>query len=602
MEKIIKQMLSTVKSKQFSRFVKARQDLHAWLINLTNSYDPININEMIWIYINGPPPVCTYGSKRKFNSYEKGYFKCCGHSTCGCRSKLQSEKISSWHKSLTPEEKINLVNRAKKTFMENYGVDNVMKSEKVKSLREKNSLEKYGTKTPIESEEIQEMIKLTNIKKYGVEYPFQSTDIQQKSKAATLEKYGNLMTHARAAAYEKYHGKNPFTDTDVQAKIRDSMLRKYGTEHPLQNKDILESMKQKVFQQYGVKNVSQKHIDPSMLELLENVELFKEFSTGKTVHEIHNETGLSTTLLYRYIKRHNIDSIVSPNSLMQWDLRQWLDNNKIKYIENNRLIIKPFEIDFYLPDFQLGIELNGLASHSEIYAEKDKNYHKMKYDMCQQQGIQLLQIWQDEYWEKKSIVLDKISHLCGLNTKTLHARKADVRIVDSTDDDRSFLEKNHIQGFPDYRSVTIGAFIEGKLSACMSWAMIRNNMEMVRFATLIGHKSPGMFSKLLKKSVTILGLENSVIVTYSDNRYSNGELYEKTGWKMVKELAPDYCYTKNYCERENKKKFMKGKIMKKFALPITKLKYTEWQLMQELGYDRLWDCGKKRWEYEIKNT
>jgi hypothetical protein len=223
----------------------------------------------------------------------------------------------------------------------------------------------------------------------------------------------------------------------------------------------------------------------------------------------------------------------------------------------------------------------------------------MKYDMCQQQNTQLIQIWQDEYWGKRPIVLDKIAHLCGLNKTMLHARKADVRIVDSTNDEREFYQTNHIQGFPDYRSVTIGAYIDGKLSACMSWAMIRSQMEMVRFATLIGHKSPGMFSKLLKKSIEILELKNCVIVTYSDNRYSTGELYGKTGWKMIKELDPDYCYTKNYFQRENKQKYMKGKIIKKFSLPISKLKYNEWQLMQELEYDRLWDAGKKKWLLKI---
>jgi hypothetical protein len=41
---------------------------------------------------------------------------------------------------------------------------------------------------------------------------------------------------------------------------------------------------------------------------------------------------------------------------------------------------------------------------------------------------------------------------------------------------------------------------------------------------------------------------------------------------------------------------MKGKLAKKFGLDS---KYvatnTEWKIMQDLGYDRLWDAGKKIW-------
>jgi hypothetical protein len=46
----------------------------------------------------------------------------------------------------------------------------------------------------------------------------------------------------------------------------------------------------------------------------------------------------------------------------------------------------------------------------------------------------------------------------------------------------------------------------------------------------------------------------------------------------------------------NKEHYMKGKLIKKFGLDSDYVSsHTEWQIMQGLGYDRLWDAGKKIW-------
>ena len=52
-------------------------------------------------------------------------------------------------------------------------------------------------------------------------------------------------------------------------------------------------------------------------------------------------------------------------------------NRKILF--NDRLIIKPKELDIYLPDVKLAFEFNGLYSHNEI--TKSKNYHLNKTEL-----------------------------------------------------------------------------------------------------------------------------------------------------------------------------------------------------------------------------
>lgn len=86
---------------------------------------------------------------------------------------------------------------------------------------------------------------------------------------------------------------------------------------------------------------------------------------------------------------------------------------------------------------------------------------------------------------------------------------------------------------------------------------------------------------------------SKTIVSFSDNCHSNGDLYRKSGFSIDCIIGPCYSYTLNGKPRENRQKYMKSKIAKKFDIDVSNM--TEWQAMQGLGYDRVWDCGKIKW-------
>lgn len=63
---------------------------------------------------------------------------------------------------------------------------------------------------------------------------------------------------------------------------------------------------------------------------------------------------------------------------------------------------EPCEIDIYIPELNLGIEYNGTYWHSS--KQKEKNYHQRKYDICKQNGVSLIHIFEFEgldKWKKK---------------------------------------------------------------------------------------------------------------------------------------------------------------------------------------------------------
>ena len=134
-------------------------------------------------------------------------------------------------------------------------------------------------------------------------------------------------------------------------------------------------------------------------------------------------------------------------------------------IHGDRTILNGKELDIYIPKLHVAIEYNGLRWHSEEF-NKDKNYHLNKLKECNEKGIKLIQIFEDEWLERKEIVLKKIKHILGFNNgEKVYARKCEVKEIDKHKA-YEFLEKNHIQGSVD-STVAFGALYKSEIVAVM---------------------------------------------------------------------------------------------------------------------------------------
>lgn len=92
-----------------------------------------------------------------------------------------------------------------------------------------------------------------------------------------------------------------------------------------------------------------------------------------------------------------------------------LENEVVKMLEelgikniirNSRKIIYPLELDIFCPDYNIAIEFNGSYWHSYNRKEtkKEKERHLIKYLKCQELGINLIQITENDWVNKKSQV------------------------------------------------------------------------------------------------------------------------------------------------------------------------------------------------------
>ena len=280
----------------------------------------------------------------------------------------------------------------------------------------------------------------------------------------------------------------------------------------------------------------------------------------------------------------------------------------IEYVKNNRQIIKPYELDIFIPSLNLAFEINGNFWHSELIG-KDKNYHINKTKLCYENGIKLVHIFEDEIVNKWNIVESRIKSIIGKSLK-LYARKCSIVEI-SGKDKKDFMYQNHIQGDAN-SSINIGLKHENELVAVMTLSKERviyngksadGQYELIRYANKCGITVVGGFSRLLNYFIT--KYSPCKIKTFCDIRWSGlnhaQTVYSKCGFTYINNSKPNYwyMYKTDVLTRKHRYNFTKHSILKKH--PELDSALTEWELMKKLGFNRIWDCGNMRFELSIIN-
>jgi hypothetical protein len=282
------------------------------------------------------------------------------------------------------------------------------------------------------------------------------------------------------------------------------------------------------------------------------------------------------------------------------DFIKTLDNN---IITNSRNIINPYELDIYIPNYNIAIEYNGLYWHSEK-GGKYQGYHINKFKICLDKNIHLIQIFSDEWINKKEIVKSRLKNLLKQTPNKIYARKCKIKEI-SPKQKNDFLNQNHIQG-EDKSKIKLGLFHDNELISVMTFGYPRkaigkknnsnnNEYELIRFCNKLNNNVIGGASKLLRFFIKYYTPTN--IYSFADNRWSNPEnnLYKNIGFNFKSYSQPGYWYTKDFLIRLHRFNFNKQKLIKYNK----ESNLTEFEIMDKLGYYRVWDCGVSRYEYVI---
>lgn len=262
-----------------------------------------------------------------------------------------------------------------------------------------------------------------------------------------------------------------------------------------------------------------------------------------------------------------------------------------------RNIINPYEIDIYLPKLKIAFEFNGLFWHNENNIHK--KYHLNKTELCEQQGIQLIHIYEDDWIYKQDIVKSMILNKLDKTKNKIFARKCEIKEITDNKLIRSFLDENHIQGFVGSK-IKIGLFYNNELISLMTFGNKRISMgekltnngeyELLRFCNKLNINVIGGASKLFKYFIKTY--KPTEITTYADRSFSQGKLYETLEFDFVSKTEPNYYYIVNGF-RKYRFNYRKDILIKEGFDPNK----TEHQIMLERKIYRIYDSGNLKFIY-----
>jgi len=289
-------------------------------------------------------------------------------------------------------------------------------------------------------------------------------------------------------------------------------------------------------------------------------------------------------------------------SVPEKKLRYVLSNvmGKEKVIYNKKCLPQPnsnykLEIDILYPNKNIGIEYNGFYTHSE--EGKDNNYHKYKTEEAEKQNIQLIHVFEDEWYSKQHIVISRLKAIFKLPVRQIYGRKCIIKELNGTIE-KEFLNDNHLQGYSPSK-IKYGLYYENELVSIMTFGSKRNSIsgkykenvyELLRFANKLETNILGGASKLFKYFLKNNNVEK--VITYADRRWSQGKLYFNLGFKHIRNSSPNYFYLVNN-QRESRLKYQKHKLVEQ---GFDKNK-TESEIMFERGIFKIYDSGNMVFEY-----
>lgn len=572
--------------------------------------------------------------KTKENNIEKWGYECPLLSP-EIKEKIRDNNLEKWG-VYHPMKSDVLKNKIKENNLEKWGCEYIFQIESVRDKIKESLLNKYGVDNPMKSKDIynksiatkiskyndpkynnREKFNLTNLERYGMPYT-QTKDYKDKSKSTSLKKYNTeypiqsecIKNKSRKTKLEKYG--NPNYNNIKKTKITNS--EKYGVEYSLQNDIVRNKIKNTNLERYGVKNFIEL---PSVIKnrqdaynkknkecvietysklMPDNYKIIDYFSSEFIINHNNHQFISSTGLLYDRIKSNcEICLICNPlnsnSSSYENEIIEWLKSNN-EYVESrNRNIIGNLELDIYIPNKKVAIEFNGLYWHSDRF--KNKYYHVEKTKRCDNIGIDLLHIFEDDWNNKKDIVKSIIKNKLKLITNTIYARECTIKSI-KLNECKEFLIKNHIQGYSRC-AYKIGLFYKSELVSVMTFGNRRTNstieFELIRFCNKIDTIVIGGASKLFTFFIKNYNYSGK-IVSYADASLFSGGLYEKLGFSLAHLSKPNYYWVVNGI-RYHRFKYNKKKLVEKFNSDINK---SESEIMSEMGYYKIWACGQYKYE------
>ena len=410
-------------------------------------------------------------------------------------------------------------------------------------------------------------VKETNTLKYGTANFFETDEFKTRSALTKLTRYNNVN----------------YNNID---KIKKTNIDRYGSEHFLSSDTGKKLLRDKILCNQG-----SLKLDTTTNETINNIEYLTELNAYMSITDIAELVGVTPKTITNKLQQHNITINRFASSKQKMQSRLYDDITCIysgEVVQNDRTIISPKEIDIYIPEYRLAIELNGMYWHSETSNSGFRTKHLDKLNKCNALGITLLQFTDIEYRDNPDLVMSVIKNKLNIKKITLGARKCEVVRLDKKYE-KLFLVENHFQGYVPSK-YCYALMYNGNIVQIMSFGKSRYSLkaeyELLRLCSHKDYVISGGAEKLLSSFKKEISPKS--IISYCDISKFSGTSYTRLGFNNIGRSIPNYWY------------FKSGKVLSRAATQKHKLKailenfdetLSESENMFVNGWRRYWNCG-----------
>ena len=278
---------------------------------------------------------------------------------------------------------LNRLNKYKQTCLEKYGVEYAQQSNEFKNKAKQTCLEKYG----VEHYTNREKFKQTCLEKYGVESNLNIPEIKEKCKESRIKNKDKIKEKSKQTCLEKYGVEYSLQSKEVREKSKQTCLKKYGVEYSVQADVVKDKIKQTCLEKYGVTNGggSEQALEKIKQTCLKRYGLTNGGGSKESLEKIANTkrknhsftTSKPEENLYNEIK------LIYPSVIRQYKEKRY-----------------PYNCDFYIPELDMFIELQGSWTHGkhpyDPNSTKDKSIlEKWKLRLFDNHGFYLtaIKVW-----------------------------------------------------------------------------------------------------------------------------------------------------------------------------------------------------------------
>ena len=332
--------------------------------------------------------------------------------------------------------------------------------------------------------------------------------------------------------------------------------------------DALSDFKNRILQIRKTENVDEfrKYNPEEFSELINFIDGRRTINNTEVVSFCKTKKSLPLNRVLQILDSLNVEiDKVDHSSVFENNMEKLLDGMGVYFLKNQRILRKDSvrgskEIDFYLPDLNLGIEVSPTYTHNSTYGwnydplrARKATYHQEKTLLAEGMGIDLITLYEKDLTEPNwsAITVPFIMFKVMGPTQLIYARETELQVIPSRTA-REFLDFYHFQGF--IPSKWHLGWIHKKSGELLGVASIdvftnaqnkpigRFALELKRMCFLPDIMIPFGLSKLVKDLKDVID-DNRVckadsLYSYSRLDMGGGDSYRKAGFSLVRTTVP----------------------------------------------------------------